>query len=142
MLLHTSSPVEKCINQERESGSQRRAAAHHFPAKLSPSKNRGKRIELGWEVVCSRSALGSRLPFPVYTFLYRTGRVKEHSEPLPQCPDARISTSIQSQPIIDIHRSHTAVSDAKYCISGDMANVMIDGASELEMGKNNNLPFG
>ena len=45
MLLHTSSPVEKCINQERESGSQRRAAAHHFPAKLSPSKTRGKRIE-------------------------------------------------------------------------------------------------
>ena len=33
------------------------------------------------------------------------------------------------------------MSDAKYCISGDMANVMTDGASELEMGKNNNLPF-
>ena len=33
------------------------------------------------------------------------------------------------------------MSDAKYCISGDMANVMIDGVSELEMGKNNNLPF-
>ena len=68
--------------------------------------------------------------------------MKEHSEHLPQCPDARISTSIQSQPIIDIHRSHTAVSDAKYCMSGDMVNVMIDGTSELEMGKNNNLPFG
>ena len=68
--------------------------------------------------------------------------MKEHSEHLPQCPDARISMSIQSQPIIDIHRGHTAASDAKYGISGDMANVMIDGASELEMGKNNNLPFG
>ena len=67
--------------------------------------------------------------------------MKEHSEHIPQCPDARISTSIQAQPIIDIHRSHTAVSDAKYCISGDMANVMIDGLSELEMGKSNNLPF-
>ena len=68
--------------------------------------------------------------------------MKEHSEHLPQCPDARIATYIQSQPIIDIHRSHDAVSDAKYCISGDMAKVMIDGASELEMGKTNNLPFG
>ena len=68
--------------------------------------------------------------------------MKEHSEHLPQCPDARISMSIQSQPIIDIPRSHTAVSDAKYCISGDMANVMIDGASELEMGKNNHPPSG
>ena len=68
--------------------------------------------------------------------------MKEHSEHLPQCPDARISTSIQSQPIIDIHRSHTAVSDAKYCISGDMANVMIDGASELEMGETMTYPLG
>ena len=68
--------------------------------------------------------------------------MKEHSEHLPQCPDARIPTSIQSQPIIDIHRGHTAASDAKYGISGDMANVMIDGASELEMGKNNDLPSG
>ena len=68
--------------------------------------------------------------------------MKEHSESLPQCPDTRISMSMQSQPIIDIHRGHTAASDAKYGISGDMANVMIDGASELEMGKNNNLPFG
>ena len=84
---------------------------------------------------------GMPTPFPGYTFLHRTGSVKERSEHLPQCPDARIPTSIQSQPIIDIHRSHTAVSDAKYCISGDMANVMIDGVSELEMGKNNNLPF-
>ena len=67
--------------------------------------------------------------------------MKKHSEHLPQCPDARISMSIQSQPIIDIHRGHTAASDAKYDISGDMANVMIDGASELEMGRNNNLPF-
>ena len=68
--------------------------------------------------------------------------MKKHSEHLPQCPDVRISMSIQSQPIIDIQRSHTAVSDAKYCISGDMANVMIDGASELQMGKNNDLPSG
>ena len=68
--------------------------------------------------------------------------MKEHSESLPQCPDTRISMSMQSQPIIDIHRGHTAASDAKYGISGVMANVIIDGASELEMGKNNNLPFG
>ena len=67
--------------------------------------------------------------------------MKGHSEHLPQCPDARISMSIQSQPIIDIHRSHTAVSDAKYCISGDMANVMMDGASELEMGKTITYPL-
>ena len=67
--------------------------------------------------------------------------MKEHSERLPQCPDTRILMSMQSQPIIDIHRSHAAVSDAKYYISGDMANVMVDGVSELEMGKNNNLPF-
>ena len=33
------------------------------------------------------------------------------------------------------HRNHTAVSEAKYCISVDMANVMIDGTSEVEMGK-------
>ena len=85
---------------------------------------------------------GIPTPFPGYTFLHRTGSVKERSEHLPQCPDARIPTSIQSQPIIDIHRGHTAASDAKYGISGDMANVMIDGASELEMGKKNNLPFG
>ena len=68
--------------------------------------------------------------------------MKEHSEHLPQCPDARISMSIQSQPIIDIHRGHTAASDAKYGISGDMANVMIDGASEFELGKKNKLPVG
>ena len=33
------------------------------------------------------------------------------------------------------HRNHTAVSDAKYCMSVDMANVMIDATSELEVVK-------
>ena len=30
------------------------------------------------------------------------------------------------------HRNHTAVSDAKYCMSVDMANVRIQGTSEVE----------
>ena len=33
------------------------------------------------------------------------------------------------------HRNHTAVSDAKYCMFVDMANMMIHGTSELEVGK-------
>ena len=40
------------------------------------------------------------------------------------------------------HRNHTAVSGAKYCMSVDMANMMIHGTSELEVGKKSNLPFG
>ena len=40
------------------------------------------------------------------------------------------------------HRNHTAVSDAKYCMFVDMANMMIHGTSELEVGKTSNLPFG
>ena len=39
------------------------------------------------------------------------------------------------------HRNHTAVSDAKYCVSVDMANMMIHGTSELEVGKKSNLPY-
>ena len=33
------------------------------------------------------------------------------------------------------HRNHTAVSGAKYCMSVDMANMMIHGTSELEVEK-------
>ena len=33
------------------------------------------------------------------------------------------------------HRTHTAVSEAKSCIFVDMANFMIDGTLEVDMGK-------
>ena len=63
---------------------------------------------------------------------------------LPQCLDAKIFMSIQVQPVVDIGiiSNHRAESDAKYCISVDMAKVMLDGTSELEVAKNTNLPFG
>ena len=50
--------------------------------------------------------------------------------------------SIEAQPVIDIEIILHARSDAKYCITVDMANTTIDGASELEVGKNSNLAFG
>ena len=40
------------------------------------------------------------------------------------------------------HGNHTAVSGAKYYMSEDMANMMIHGTSEVEVGKKINLPFG
>ena len=40
------------------------------------------------------------------------------------------------------HRNHsTAVSDAKYSMFVDMADITIHGTSELEVGKKGNLPF-
>ena len=47
----------------------------------------------------------------------------------------KYSMSIQAQPVIDHrHRNETAGSDAKYCITVDMAKTTIDGTSELEVG--------
>ena len=83
-----------------------------------------------WEVVRSRSVTPT--PFAGYTFLYTSASGnKEHTEHLPQCLEARI-------PCLLKHKR----SDAKYCMTVDMANTTIDGASELEVGKNSNLAFG
>ena len=75
------------------------------------------------------------------SFLERRAKDNEHSGHLPQCPDARASTSIFSTSH-HRHRNHTAVSDAKYCMFVDIADMMIHGTSDLEVGKKSNLPFG
>ena len=79
-----------------------------------------------------RSRSGTPTPFAGYTFRNTSASGnKKHTEHLPQCLDASI-------PCLLKHKR----SDAKYCITVDMANTTIDGASELEAGKNSNLAFG
>ena len=75
------------------------------------------------------------------TFLYRTASVKGHSA-TPPSMSRRKDFHVYSSTTRRRHRNHTAESDAKYCISVDMAKVMLDGTSELEGGKNCDLPFG